>query len=166
MVVLGKVTGPYGVRGWVRIHPFADDPDIWARMPAWWLSREAPQNWQQTRLKACRPHGESLVCLFEGFEDRTAAESLKGMLVGAPREALPATQENEYYWADLIGLQAVNTADETLGHVEGLIETGANTVLRIVSPTGEERLLPFVAQIVLAVEKDKGRIRVDWGSDW
>ncbi len=98
--------------------------------------------------------------------DRTAAEALKGVLVGAPREALPTTDDDEFYWGDLIGLGVVNTADEKLGKVAGLIETGANDVLRVVGEDGTERLLPFVAAVVLAVEKEAGPIRVEWGSDW
>jgi 16S rRNA processing protein RimM len=53
-----------------------------------------------------------------------------------------------------------------LGKVDGLIETGANAVLRVVGDEGTERLLPFVAAVVLAVEKEAGLIRVEWGSDW
>lgn len=169
MVVLGKVTGPYGVRGWVSIHPFADDPAAWAKMPAWWLGIDEGCDWQETKIRASRLHGGGLVCQFEGFVDRTQAETLTGKLVAAPREALPATRENEYYWVDLIGLEVVNTTGETLGTVKGLIETGANDVLQVVSDKGEQ-LLPFVSPIVQTVEKssngNKGRIRVDWGSDW
>jgi 16S rRNA processing protein RimM len=60
----------------------------------------------------------------------------------------------------------VNTVGERLGKVAGLIETGANAVLRVVDDEGAERLLPFVAAVVLAVEKEAGRIRVEWGRDW
>jgi 16S rRNA processing protein RimM len=79
---------------------------------------------------------------------------------------LPKTDEDEFYWADLIGLEVINTNGEHLGKVEGLIETGANAVLRVVGHEGAERLLPFVAAVVLAVEKEAGQIRVEWGSDW
>ncbi|HRE17323.1 MAG TPA: ribosome maturation factor RimM, partial [Rhodocyclaceae bacterium] len=107
-----------------------------------------------------------LVVLLDAVPDRNAAEALKGTLVAAPRDALPATGNDEYYWGDLIGLVVVNGTDEILGKVAGLIETGANAVLRVVAEDGTERLLPFVAAVVLKVEKDAGRIRVDWGSDW
>ncbi|EKE18351.1 MAG: hypothetical protein ACD_10C00023G0001, partial [uncultured bacterium] len=60
----------------------------------------------------------------------------------------------------------INTADERLGKVAGLIETGASSVLRVVADDASERLLPFVAAVVLAVEKEAGLIRVEWGSDW
>ncbi|MGE5491798.1 MAG: ribosome maturation factor RimM [Actinomycetota bacterium] len=165
IVVLGRIAEPYGIRGWVRLHAFGDDPMAWAEMPVWWIGREG-EGWRETKLKGFRVHGDGLVALFEGVADRNAAEALKGMLVGAPRTALPTTDDDEYYWADLVGLEVVNTAGESLGRVESLIETGANDVLSVVAEGGRKRLLPFVAAVVLAVEKDAGRIRVEWGSDW
>lgn len=164
-VVLGKLADPYGIRGWVRLHAFGDDPQSWAEMPTWWLSRDG-QEWQEQKLKNLRLHGDGVVVLLDGVADRSAAEALKGMLVGAPHDCLPATDEGEYYWADLIGLKVVNTAGEALGRVESLIETGANDVLSVVAEDGTKRLLPFVAAVVLAVEKEEGRLRVEWGSDW
>lgn len=163
--MLGKIADPYGIRGWVRLHAFGDDPLDWADMPVWWLSPDG-EAWREVKLNGLRAHGDGLVALFEGAADRNGAEALKGLLVGAPHDALPATAEDEYYWADLIGLAVVNADGESLGRVESLIETGANDVLRVVSESGAERLLPFVAAVVLAVEKEAGRIRVEWQSDW
>ncbi len=165
IVVLGKLVDPYGIRGWIRLHPFGDDPLAWARMPVWWVGREGGP-WRETGLKGLKAHSDGVVVWLEGVSDRTAAEALKGMLVGAPREALPATGEDEYYWADLIGLDVVTASGESLGKVAGLIETGANDVLQVTAADGRERLLPFVESVVLAVEKEAGRIRVEWGSDW
>jgi 16S rRNA processing protein RimM len=165
VVVLGRLADPYGIRGWVRLHAFGDDPLAWAEMPVWWISRDGT-DWQEKKLKNLRVHGDGLVVLLEGIADRSGAEALKGLLVGAPRQSLPATDEDEYYWADLIGLEVVNTAGESLGKVESLIETGANDVLSVVADDGTKRLLPFVAAVVLAVEKEEGRLRVEWGRDW
>jgi len=165
IVVLGRLADPYGIRGWLRLYPFGDDPLAWAEMPVWWVCREG-EPWRECRLKGLKAHANGVVVLIEGIEDRSAAEAAKGLLVGAPREALPTTDEDEFYWADLVGLEVVNAADERLGKVAGLIETGANAVLRVVGEDGTERLLPFVAAVVLAVEKEAGLIRVEWGSDW
>lgn len=165
IVVLGKLVDPYGIRGWIRLHPFGDDPLAWADMPVWWIGKESGP-WREIKLKGLKSHGDSVVVLLDEVPDRSAAEALKGMLVGAPRSALPATGDDEYYWADLIGLEVVNTAGEQLGKVAGLIETGANDVLQVRADDRTERLLPFVDSVVLAVEKDAGRIRVEWGSDW
>lgn len=165
MVVLGRLADPYGIRGWIRVHPYGDDPLAWAGMPAWWVGSDGGP-WRETGLVSLKAHGGGLVVLLEGVSDRTAAEALKGMLVAAPREALPATGVDEFYWADLVGLDVVNGDGERLGRVAGLIETGANDVLRVVAEDGSERLLPFVAAVVQGVEKEAGRIRVEWGLDW
>jgi 16S rRNA processing protein RimM len=165
IVVLGRLADPYGIQGWLWLHPFGDDPLAWARMPVWWVAREG-ESWRECKLNGLKPHGNGVVVLLEGIGDRTAAEAAKGLLVGAPRNALPKVDKDEFYWADLIGLAVVNTADERLGKVAGLIETGANAVLRVVADDETERLLPFVSAVVLTVEKEAGLIRVEWGSDW
>lgn len=168
IVVLGKIVGAYGLRGAVRVHPFADDPKAWGRMPRWWVGQEgmAPEQWRETRLLKCREHGDGLIAELECFPDRDASEAARGVLVGAPRAALPATDKDEYYWADLIGLEVCNTHEQSLGHVLGLIETSANDVLRVGDGEGKERLLPFVANVVLDVDVQGRRIRVDWEADW
>lgn len=165
IVVLGRLADPYGIRGWLRLYPFGDDPLAWGKMPVWWIGHEGGP-WREVKLNGLKTHGEGVVVALDGVSDRSDAEALKGLLVGAPREVLPATDENEFYWADLLGLDVLNTANEKLGKVAGLIETGANDVLRVVADDGVERLLPFVEAVVLAVEKEAGYIRVEWGSDW
>ncbi|WP_375803779.1 ribosome maturation factor RimM [Azonexus sp.] len=165
IVVLGRLADPYGIRGWIRLIPFGDDPLSWGSMPVWWVARDG-EPWREVALKGLKVHGDGLVVALEGVADRTAAEALKGVLVGAPRAALPVAGEDEFYWADLFGLEVVNTAGERLGTVAGLIETGANDVLQVVDDDGGERLLPFVAAVVLAVDRAARQIRVEWGSDW
>lgn len=165
VVVLGRLAEAYGIRGWLKLHPFGDDPLAWRDIPVWRIGHEGGP-WQEMTLKGLKPHGDGLVVAFEGVSDRTAAEALKGFLFAALREQLPKTASNEFYWADLIGLLVVNEAGEVLGKVAGLLETGANAVLRVAPEDGAEKLLPFVDTVVLAVEKESGRIRVAWGSDW
>ena len=165
IVVLGRLADPYGMQGWLRLYPFGDDPLAWGKMPVWWVGTKGGP-WCEYGLKALKAHGDGLVVLLDGVPDRTAAEAMKGLLVGAPRAALPKTDEDEFYWVDLVGLDVVNAAGERLGEVAGLIETGANDVLRVVGDDGVERLLPFVSAVVQAVEREAGRIRVEWGSDW
>jgi 16S rRNA processing protein RimM len=168
IVVLGKIIGPYGLRGAVKIHPFADDPLVWARLPCWWVGQEgsAPEQWRPTQVQRCKVQGGLLIAELECLPDRNASETAKGMLVGVPRAVLPPAAKDEYYWADLIGLDVVNTQAQSLGQVSGLIETSANAVLRVVDGDGKERLLPFVAAIVLDVDLAARCIRVDWEADW
>ncbi|MDR2112770.1 MAG: ribosome maturation factor RimM [Candidatus Accumulibacter sp.] len=168
MVVLGKVVDSCGLRGAVRVRPFADDPESWGAMPRWWLGGEgdAPEAWRCLRLLRCRRQSGLLIAALEGIADRDAAESLRGLLVGAPREELPATRSGEYYWGDLLGLEVVNTQGQALGRVAGLIATAANEVLRVVDEAGRERLLPFVDTVARDVDLPGRRILVDWEADW
>jgi 16S rRNA processing protein RimM len=167
-IVLGKIVGAYGVQGWVRVHPFADDPSSWGRMKAWQLGHEgeAPETWREVVPLRSKLQSDGLLVQLEGVTDRTAAEALKGSLVGAAREALPATGKDEYYWADLIGLDVVNGRDERLGAVKELIESASSDVLVVVADDGTERLLPFVNAVVIDVDVAAKRIRVEWEADW
>lgn len=167
-VVLGKVVDAYGLRGAVKVFPFADDPVRWARLPCWWVGREGsdPATWQQTRLLKCKVQGGVLLAEFESVYDRNASEAMRGMLVGVPRQGMPPTDDDEYYWADLIGMQVVNTHGQSLGNVLGLIETSANDVLRVGGTDGVERLLPFVEAVVQEVDLSQRSIRVEWEADW
>lgn len=166
MVVLGRIVAPYGIAGWVRIHPFGDDPASWRGMSRWWLAAAAEgPDWAPRELKGLRFHGKGLVAKFEGVDDRSAAEKLDGLYVGAPRDALPQTAADEFYWGDLVGLTVENEDGEALGTVDSLIEAGANQVL-VVRDGEVERLLPFVADVVKDVAVAAGRIRVAWGKDW
>lgn len=168
MVVLGKIVAPYGVRGAVRVFPFADDPLVWGNLPQWWLGQEssAPGDWQPIELLRCRPKKGLLIAELGALHDRNAAEALQGVLIGVPREALPPTGKGEYYWGDLIGLEVVNAADHILGRVLGLIETPGNAVMRVGDGKGKERLLPFVGTVVLDVDLSAQRLCVDWEADW
>jgi len=164
IVVLGRLADPYGIRGWIRLHAFGDDPLGWSGMPVWWVGQE--DRWREIGLVGLKAHASGLVVALEGVVDRTAAEAMKGLLVGVPRNLLPATGEDEFYWADLLGLAVVNREGECLGRVAGLLETGANAVLRVVDAAENERLLPFVDEVVLTVDKTGGQILVAWGLDW
>jgi len=168
LVVLGKIGAAYGVRGAVYVQPFADDPAAWSSLPHWWLGRASddPGGWRRSVLLKCSLHGNRLLACLAGVVDRTAAEALRGLLVGASRQALPPTESGEYYWADLIGLDVINTREESLGRVLGLIETPANAVLRVGDGAGAERLLPFVGAVVLDVDLTGRSLRVDWEADW
>lgn len=168
MIVLGRIAAPYGIKGWVKLHPFGDDPAAWAEMPRWWLGKTPDAaDWSPLTLNELRFHGKGLVAKFEGIDDRTAAEKLDGLYFAAPRADLPATEEDEFYWGDLIGLSVVNEAGESLGRVASLIEAGANQVLVVKNEAEErERLLPFVGDVVKDVAVADGRIRVAWEKDW
>jgi 16S rRNA processing protein RimM len=170
MIVLGRIVAPYGLQGWVKVHPFGDGWEAWPGMARWWLADKTEgANWREVKLVDAKVHGPGLIAKFDGFADRSAAEALEGFYIAAPRELLPKTADGEYYWGDLVGLKVENVQGVPFGSVVELLETGANTVLVVCDGDGElkcERLLPFVAQVVKQVDTVAGRIVVDWDRDW
>lgn len=169
ILVLGRIVGAYGVKGWVRIRAFGDDPASWQDQPVWQVATTENGPWQSRKAAECKAHGDGLVVRFADVADRNAAESLQGLWIGLPRADLPPPAENEFYWDDLIGMTVINDAGETLGVVDSLLETGAHDVLRVLQSTPEaetERLLPFVEAIVRNVDMKQRQILVAWELDW
>lgn len=167
MIVLGRIAAPFGVSGWLKVHPFGDDPLSWKKMPQWWLGLDPDgKEWVPYTLSGCKEHGKGgVVAAFVEVPDRNAAEAVTGYYIAAPREALPAPDKDEYYWADLVGLTVRNASGVLLGTVSGLLSTGAHDVLQV--QDGEaERLIPFVAHYVTAVDMVARCITVEWEADW
>lgn len=159
---MGRIAAPYGVKGWVKVHPYTEYLDSLLDYDLWRLGKAG--SWRDFQVLDGRPHGKFLLAQLEGIADRGQAEGLLGMEVAVGRDELPPAEEGEYYWDELIGLDVVNTSGVALGRVEGLLETGAHDVLRV---EGErERLIPFTAPIVQEVDLSAGRILVDWEADY
>jgi 16S rRNA processing protein RimM len=158
-IVLGRVAGVYGVRGWVRVFSDTDPRDNILRYAPWLL------NGTLHRVLEGRKHGKGLVVRLEGCDDRDQAAALVGQAISIYRDQLPAPRPDEFYWADLEGLSVETLNGEPLGRVSHLFSTGANDVLVI---KGErERLLPFVwDDVVKDVDFDAGVMRVDWDPDF
>ena len=161
---MGRIVAPYGLKGWVRVEPYGTIPDSLSAYPSWWVGRDG--DWRELKVaQSALQHGASLVARLEGCTERDAALALKGSEVAVKREALPKSANNEFYWADLVGLKVVNVQDQALGVLAELFDNGAHAVMRVVD--GEtERLLPFVEQVVRQVDTVQGRICVEWGLDW
>ncbi len=162
---MGRVIAPHGIKGWVKLKVFTDSPDSLLDFPRWWIRAKA--GWQEREVAEAELRSVGLVARFLDDEDRNAAEDLKGLDIGVPRDTLPVPDEGEYYWADLIGLAVLTAADELLGAVEGLIETGANDVLVVrAQDSGVERLIPYIEPVIISVDLTGKRIVVDWQPDY
>jgi 16S rRNA processing protein RimM len=159
---MGRVIGPHGVQGWVKVQPFTRERDSLVRYARWQIGRD--ESWQPCMVQEARVHGAVVVAKFAGIDDRDQALALRGQRIAVARSEFPPAAPGEHYWADLVGLQVVNAAGEVLGRVVQLFETGANDVMVV---EGErERLLPFIETVVLEVDPAQGCIRVDWGADY
>ncbi|GAB7127446.1 ribosome maturation factor RimM [Silvimonas sp. JCM 19000] len=163
LVVMGYISGAFGIRGWINVVADTEYADSLFDYKTWWIGRDGA--FKPYTLVEGNVQPKKLAAQLEGINDRDIAAALKGALVAVPRSLMPAAEDDEYYWADLIGLAVVNTQGESLGVVDRLFETGANDVL-VARDDKVERLLPFVAQVVLKVDLAAKLITVDWGLDY
>lgn len=168
LVLVGHVTGAYGIKGWVRIKPYSADADAMLHAKTWWLDKPELHDVEAMQAKI---HGEDVVAQLMGVADRNAAESLKGAVVQVRRSHFPPLSNDEYYWVDLIGLAVENLQGEHLGSVVDLMDNGAHPILRVAAPVqGEDKqkewLIPFVDQFVKTIDQQAKKITVDWGLDF
>ena len=169
MVVMGRVTAPFGVQGWFKVFTLTAQPDNLCEYGVWWLQRNGA--WQEMKVVSAKVQGSTLVAKLAGIETREAAAALRGSDIGVPREQLPDAAKDEFYWADLVGLKVVNVEQQELGRVVRIVETGANDVLVVTeqdtkSGAAREILIPFIADAIKRVDIAAGVIAVDWGRDY
>ena len=136
-IALAAVAGAHGVKGEVRLKLFTDSADNLARHPTLLVAGV------QRRLVAVRDGGKTSVARFEGINDRTAAEGLRGSLVEIDREALPPLEEGEYYHTELIGLSCVDQEGSPVGTVVAVENFGAGDLLEVETADGKRSLIPF-----------------------
>lgn len=160
-VVLGRITGLYGVKGWVRVYSETEPREGILSYSPWLIG----QDLSERRLLDGRRQGRGVVAHLEGCDDRDQAAELLGQEIAVWRHQLPPPRPDEFYWIDLEGLTVINRAGVELGLVSHLFATGANDVLVV---RGErERLIPFVwEQVILEVDFAQRLIRVDWEPDF
>ena len=162
-VVIGRVSGLFGVRGWVKLYSHTRPPENLLDYED--LQIGSGGDWKPVRLVEKRTHGNGLIGRFEGIGDRDAAAALVGAELAVDRDSLPETGEDEYYWADLVGLEVVTLQGVSLGRVENMMETGAHDVMIVAGD--RQRLIPFTpGRHVREVDLDGGRVVVDWDPDF
>lgn len=158
-VVMGRVSGVFGVKGWLRIFSFTSPRTNILNYSSWYLKREG--RWRKHALVAGRKHGKGIVAAIEGCDDREQAERLIGAEIAIARAQLPPTAPDEYYWTDLEGLRVETIDGRYLGRVDYLFETGANDVMVVRDES--ERLIPYVwGKVVCSVDLEAGLMKVAW----
>ncbi len=162
-IVVGRIAGLYGVRGWVKVYSWTSPREAILGYSPWQVKLGG--EWRKMPVKAGRKQGKGVVARLEGYGDRNAAAGLLGADIAVSRFQLPETAAGEYYWADLVGLKVVTRDGVELGEVKTLIETGANDVLVV---RGErERLIPCLfGDVVVAVDLEHQWMQVDWDPEF
>ena len=174
---MGRVVAPYGVFGWLKIVPDTEAFDGLFDYDTWWLGKD--NTWREMLVETAKVHNDVILVKLEGINDRDAAFACKGKQIAVPRAQLPEPDENEYYWSDLIGVRVKNLQGVDFGGRSDVFETGANDVIGVRSdelvqdvakPDAKakplERLLPFIATVVIEVDTKAKTMSVDWDAEF
>lgn len=162
-VAMGHIKGVFGIKGWVKIAAHTEYTDSLLDYPEWRLNQNG--RIRMVEIESGKVVNGELQAKFIGIDDRDEAFSLKGSIIEIARDAFEPTEENEYYWADLVGMKVINRENIDFGIVTKLMETGAHDVLEIQGNHGK-KLIPFVEQYIDNVDTDTKTIHVDWGIDF
>jgi 16S rRNA processing protein RimM len=156
-ICVARIGAAHGVRGAVKLWTFTEDPlAVKAYGPL--LTKDGARQFEVTHAREAKGH---LVATLKGVATREEAERLNGLELYIAREKLPATDENEYYHADLIGLAAVTPANEPLGRVIAIHNFGAGDIIEIGPAHGATMLLPFTNAVVPSVDLEGGRVVIE-----
>ncbi|MCA1778884.1 MAG: ribosome maturation factor RimM [Xanthomonadaceae bacterium] len=163
-VELGRLDGPWGTDGWVKVFSLTGPPEQIFDYQPWCIDRSPGL----LQVLEWRRQGPRLIARVEPVETREQAEAMRGTLLSIDRNRLPAPATGQYYWHDLVGLRVVNQQGADLGRVRSLLDAGVHDVLQIDRGKDfEDVLIPFVSgHYVLGVELKKGIITVDWDPAW
>lgn len=162
LICVGNITGPHGVKGWVKVFSNTSPRENILNYSPW---RIVEGEQVQIVTVSGRLQGKNVVAQIDGVEQREQAVELVGSKIYISTEQLPQLDNGEYYWSDLIGLEVESLDAEPLGTVETMLETGANDVM--VLRGDRERLIPFVmGDVVKLVDLANKRVIVDWKPDY
>ncbi len=172
-VEVGRVVDAWGVKGGIKILPYSADPQALFSSKRWFLTPPHPPDARRTAVclpvQQARSHSSCVVATSLEVVDRDTALALKGASVYVSRSSFPTPAEDEFYWVDLIGCQVFNRSALNLGRIHDLLSAGSQTVMVLQdedSNPPRERLIPFVAAFVDAVDIGKRRVTVDWEADY
>jgi 16S rRNA processing protein RimM len=173
-VEVGRVIGAWGIKGGIKVKPFAADPQALFSSKRWFIQPPETPGPKSAALPpllkivSAKDHGDGVVATAQELPDRNAAEALKGARVFISRASFPSPEADEFYWVDLIGSQVSSRGGAELGRVVGLIETGPHCVLRVQPAAADaaELLIPFVDAYIVQVDLPAKRLVMDWEADY
>lgn len=163
LILVGRISGLYGVGGWVRVYSETDPRESIVGYSPWLVGRRG--RWDVREVEGGRRLGKGVVAKLVGCDDRDDATELIGAEIAVRRGQLPTPGPGEYYWADLEGVEVRTLEGVSLGRIERLFATASNDVMVV---KGErERLVPFIReQVVRRVDVGAGIVEVDWDPEF
>ncbi|MBU0479855.1 MAG: ribosome maturation factor RimM [Proteobacteria bacterium] len=149
----GKISKPHGIKGELRVHPYSENPDDFSGYPEILVVSPGGE-YSPYQVQSSSAHGKVAIVKISGVDDRNGAEELSGLEIWVDRRYLPELLPDEFFWHDLVGLDAVSESGLKLGRVKALFATGGHDVL-VIRGTGREYLVPARREFMLDVDLDR-----------
>ena len=155
-LAVGKLRRPHGVRGEIIMDVYTDFPE---RIHPGVVLYVGEQH-QALQVRSTRWHKSAILIAFEGFSNREQVGELRNQIVHVPTRDRPPLPQGEYYHHQLIGLSVVTDSGNTLGVIKEILETGANDIFIVKTPSSGEVLVPVIDEVILDIDLEQGQIRV------
>jgi len=156
-VEIGKITGARGIKGELKVVPWSDAPEDFAKYSRFFL--EQGGKFQEFQNERARSHQNMVLLQLKEISSVEAAASLRGQILYVKASDMPRLPDGKYYFYELLGLPVVLPDGKVLGKVREIMQTGANDVY-VVQNGEKEYLIPAVPGVVSNVDQDRGRIEI------
>ena len=153
LLKVGVITTTHGIRGEVKVYPTTDDAERFLDLD--YVMLDTGKEYRRLDIKNVRFFKNLAILKFDGIDNINDIEKYKGCSLWIPREEAQELEEDEYYIADLIGMDVVLEDGSKFGTLKDVMETGANDVYVVEDAKGEEILLPAIRECILDVDVEK-----------
>ncbi len=167
LIVVGRICGVFGVKGWLKVYSFTEQPLQILKYKPWSLKQGSVL--KHFEIIESRKHGKGIVVQLKGIDDRDVAAQWVNAKIYIDSDHLPKLPEGDYYWAELKGLNVLDVSGTLLGQVIDIMQTGANDVLVLqesinnIDENANEILIPYIMdQVIKSIDLDQKEIIVDW----
>ncbi len=169
MLTLGKISGVFGVKGWVKIYSHTSPLQQIIKYSPIYLRKK--DGWQAVKIVKGQRQGKGVIAQLEGVDDRDQAFSLIGTEIGIERDQLEDLSSDTYYWTDLQGMSVFTLDDIPLGVVDWVFNAGSTDVLVVKSKAegekNKERMIPWIKDdVIKSVNLEQSLLVVDWDPDF
>jgi len=149
LVLVGRFGAPHGIRGWVKVYSFTEDPEDIFSYARWNVSYGNKKDLVATEVIEYKSHHPAFVVKLATIEDRDEVAKLTNGDIYITREELPNLDDDQHYWHDLIGMQVSNQNSQVLGVLLDFMNTGANDIMVIQTPDNKKILIPYVLDMYI-----------------
>lgn len=159
-LIIGKIIGAHGVRGEVKVFPITDNVRRFNKLKKVFFCKEDGTIIKEVDIKTSRVDRGNALIVFEGINDRDAAEKLRGIHLAVSREDAVKLPKDTFFIADMIGLEVIDDDLGTLGKISEVFETGANFVITVKRSGKKDLLIPFLKVVCYETDIEAGTMKV------